>query len=329
MRAIDRDSGGENGRSDPKHRPSRERAAAELAGRQENLLRLDQLRSLGFSTTEIRNRVRRCQLYRIHRVVYAWGTPKLTDRGRLLAAQWGCADAAFFSHATGAAIYGHGRIGSGKIELTIRGSGGQKRRDENLIIHRTRDVIDRREVRRWNGFRVSTFPRLLIEQARVYTEQDLQDLITFGVRKRLFKPKEIEEALIRHARRPGIENVKAAVERYRPHPERKSSFERSFDAEMLTRPNIPPYEKNVYLGIWEVDCLWRALGVAVELDARDYHAAIQDFDKDRKKDAELQLMGVKPLRLTEFVWEHDRASAIADLEAMLGLREPVFLQRGA
>jgi hypothetical protein len=306
---------------------ARDLAAARLAARQENLLKLAHLQRLGFSEKEIRARVRRGQLYLIHRAVYAWGTPNLTDRGRLLAAQWACGDTAFLSHATAAAVYGHGRINARKIELTVLSSGGRKRTDQNLILHRTRDTLDRREVRTWNGLRVSTFPRLLVEQARTYTPQQLQDLITFGVRKRLFKPHEVEAALERHARRPGISLAKAAVERYRPHPDRKSSLERSFDADMLTRPHIPKYEKNVYLGVWEIDCLWRARGVAVELDARDYHAAVQDFDKDRKKDNELLLMGVKPMRITEFVWEHDRASAIADLEAMLGLREPVFLQR--
>jgi very-short-patch-repair endonuclease len=98
---------------------------------------------------------------------------------------------------------------------------------------------------------------------------------------------------------------------------------------MVTRPHIPKYEKNVSLGVWEIDCLWLEHKVAVELDARDYHATIQDFDKDRKKDSELILRGIRPLRITEFVWEYDRASAIADLEAMLGLREPIFLERRA
>jgi hypothetical protein len=166
-------------------------------------------------------------------------------------------------------------------------------------------------------------------QAEVCRVEQLQDLITFGVRKRLFKPHEVEAALERHSRRPGIATLKAAVERYRPHPDRKSNFERSFDADMFTRPQIPPYEKNVHKGVWEIDCLFSVQGVAVELDARDYHATIQDFDKDRKKDGELQMMGFKPLRITDFMWEYDRASAIADLEAFLGLREPVFLQRRA
>jgi hypothetical protein len=307
--------------ADPRHL-----AAARLAAKQAQVLRLEQLRSLGFSDKDIRVCIQRGLLYPIHRGVYAWGTPILTDRGHLLAAQWACGDKAFFSGATAAAVYGHGRLNRRAIELTKPGSGGRTRKDDNLVIRRTRDRIDRYEVRRWNGLYVATFPRLLIERARVATPKELQALITFGVRKRLVNPKDVENAFERHARCPGLANAKAAFARYRPHPERKSNFEYSFDEVMATRPDIPPYEKNFRMGIWEIDAWFPAQRVAVELDARDYHAAIQDFDKDRKKDAELILMNAKPLRITEFIWEYDRQSAIADLEAMLGLKEPVFLQ---
>jgi hypothetical protein len=303
----------------------RDQLAAQLAASQESIIRTDQLRELGFTADDITRRVRRGQLFPLHRGVYAWGTPNLTDHALLRAAQWACGDKSFFSHATGAAVYGQRNLVREAIELTIPRNGGRSR--HGLVLHRTSDRIDRRELRTWSGLRVSTFPRLLLELSPGSSPGELDDLLTFGARKRLFDPKELEAELLRHASRPGIALLKAAAARYRPGPNRRSTFEYSFDGEMRQRPHIPPYEKNVYLGIWEIDCLWRPQRLAVELDYRDYHAAIRDFDKDRKKDAEIQMYGYRSLRISEFLWEYEREQQIVTVEAMLGLREPVFLQR--
>jgi hypothetical protein len=328
MAGSDRSSGDETGRSARKGRKSgaRDRAAADLPARQENLLRLnDLMKMVGLSEDEIRTRVRRGQLYPVHRAVFAWGTPPLTDHALMRAALWACCDQAFLSHGTGAALYGQRQLDRDKIEVTVPHTRGRRR--DGLILHRTADTIDRREIRTWSGLRVSTFPRLLVELARTSTPRELDDLLTFAARKRLFTPRELEAELLRHAGRPGMALLKAATARYRPTPNRKSTFEYSFDAALLKRPDIPPYEKNVYLGIWEIDCLWRRQKVAVELDFRDYHAAIQDFDKDRRKDTQVQLMGYKPMRISEFLWNYDREQTMLDLEAMLGLRPPVLLRR--
>jgi len=71
--------------------------------------------------------------------------------------------------------------------------------------------------------------------------------------------------------------------------------------------------------------LWPEQKVALELDGRDYHSAIQDFDKDRIKDRQLQLYGLKPARITDFEWEYGRQQAIDDLLALLGLAPPKLI----
>ncbi len=69
---------------------------------------------------------------------------------------------------------------------------------------------------------------------------------------------------------------------------------------------------------YTVDCLWRAEGVAVELDGRAAHARTDAFERDRERDAALSAMGLRPVR---FTWQRVKTEGhevIADLLAMLG-----------
>lgn len=294
-----------------------ERDIARLAARQWGVVGREQLRQLRLSERAIDGRIARGILFPLFRGVYAYGNPNVTDHALLFAAQLSCGDAAFFSHETAAAILGLRRLYRGAIEVTVPRGGGRSRSD--LILHRTR-TADRREVTTRNGLRVSTFARLLVDLAPDATPARLEELITFGVRNQLYVPDAVEATLERHAHSPGVALPKAAVARYRPGPDRKSELERSFDAWKLTRPDIPDPERNVHLDIWEIDCLWREQAVALELDGRPYHVAVQDFDKDSRKNNDLLVMGLRPMRVSDFRWEHDHARVVADLEALLEIR---------
>jgi hypothetical protein len=59
--------------------------------------------------------------------------------------------------------------------------------------------------------------------------------------------------------------------------------------------------------------------VALELDGRDYHTAVQEMERDRLKDTKLQIMGIKPMRVTDVRWDLDRAGVHRDLLALLEL----------
>jgi hypothetical protein len=321
--ADHRDLGQEKARRGPYPGPSRGQRLARLAARQESIVELRQLYELGFSYAEVKGLVAMGVLYQLHRGVYAYGNPNVAPHARLRAALCACAAQSFLTHSSAASVYGHRPINRYKIEVTVPGSGGRSRR--GLILHRTRTPIDKRDVTTRNGLRVSTFARLLVDMAASKDARYLQELITFGVHKRLFNPNHIEAAIARHARRPGIAVLKSGVARYRPHPDRKSNLERSVGRWLVTRPDIPAPESNVQLGIWEIDMLWREQGVALELDGRDYHTAVEEFDRDRIKDRQLQLMGLKPIRISDFEWEYAREPAIEDLLALLGLAVPVIL----
>jgi very-short-patch-repair endonuclease len=57
----------------------------------------------------------------------------------------------------------------------------------------------------------------------------------------------------------------------------------------------------------------------VELDGRPYHVAVQHMERDRIKDAALQLLGYRPIRFTDARVEHDLPGILRDLRAFLGI----------
>lgn len=49
---------------------------------------------------------------------------------------------------------------------------------------------------------------------------------------------------------------------------------------------------------WEIDALWLPERIAIELDGRAPHTRAAQFQRDRDKDADLQLAGFVALRFT-------------------------------
>jgi hypothetical protein len=78
--------------------------------------------------------------------------------------------------------------------------------------------------------------------------------VTVGVRKGVFDATKLSTTLARHPQRPGTRILHDLLHRYLDPTDRKSGLERSFDAYARTDPRIPPYERNVYLGPYEIDC---------------------------------------------------------------------------
>jgi very-short-patch-repair endonuclease len=116
-----------------------------------------------------------------------------------------------------------------------------------------------------------------------------------------------------------MKTLREATARYRPTPDRKSNLERSFDEWLAMQSTIPEPLRNVHIDGWEIDCFWPEQKVALELDGRPYHVTVQDMERDRTKDIKLQLIGIRPMRVTDFRWEHDRAGVAGDLARLLEL----------
>ena len=67
---------------------------------------------------------------------------------------------------------------------------------------------------------------------------------------------------------------------------------------MLRDAGLPEPETNVRIGRWEVDFLWRDAGFVLEVDAYSTHSSPWAFERDRRKSAELEDLGLTVHRVT-------------------------------
>jgi hypothetical protein len=290
---------------------------AQSAGRQEGVVSREQLHELGFSDKQIARRERNGELHELYTDVWAVGHRNVTPKGHLIAALLACGPASFLSHRTAAALHGLRPINVHAIEVTVVGRRACAR--AGVEVHRTAKPPHPKDIRTVGHLRYSSVPRMLIELAFRETPSELDRLITEAAHRRRLNLDAIEDALARHARRPGLGRLKTALAAYRPRPSRRSNLERAFDAWLTEHPEIPEPQRNVYIGRWEIDCWWPDQQVALELDGRDYHIAVAEMERDRLKDTKLQIMGIKPMRVTGDRWDGDRAGVHADLLALLRL----------
>jgi hypothetical protein len=273
---------------------------------------LDQLREAGLGEDQIARWVARGHLLPVHRGVFLLGHRNVLTKAYLVAALLAAGPEAYLSHRTAAAAWGLREVAINRIDVTVP---GRKRRSRgSLKLHRTTLEPD---VKIRDGLPVSSFPRMLIELAFQETSRELERLITWGIRKRFLDLEELRDALTRCGRTRGVGKLRAACAAYLPTHDRKSELERDFDRFLKEHPEIPPPQRNIYIQGWEIDCYWPQFQLAVELDGRPYHIAVQDMEKDRYKDGKLLIIGIRTLRITDTRFNYDRGGVYDDLISLM------------
>jgi very-short-patch-repair endonuclease len=101
----------------------------------------------------------------------------------------------------------------------------------------------------------------------------------------------------------------------------RSEFEDRFLV-FARRYDLPTPNLNVRVAGYEVDVMFPAHKVIVELDGYDYHQGRRSFERDRERDAALLAAGYVTIRIT---WERlttQPEREAARLEAILRSRTP-------
>jgi predicted transcriptional regulator of viral defense system len=281
-----------------------EAAIAALAARQHGHITRAQLIALGVGQGAVKHRVRLGRLIRVYAGVYAVGHRPTNPVDRAAAAVLACGRGAVLSHGSAASLWGLNSSWEVPYEVTV--ADGRRARP-GITTHRVR-TLERSEVRTHLGIRVTTPARTLFDVASrlddVALTRAVNDLRLAGH----VSTRQLADVLERTRDRPGLKRLRQVVEASTRAPTR-SVLEDEFRS-FAERFGLPTPEINVRVAGREVDALFRAERVIVELDGYRYHDGRESFERDRESDAASLDQGYATVRIT---WQ--RLGADPDREA--------------
>ena len=251
-----------------------------MAGRQHGVVTRRQLLDRGWSSSAIDRALRDGRLHRLHRGVFALGHKALSREGKWMAAVLACGDGAVLSHRSAAHL--HGLITRSPLlaDVTTPRPG---RRLDGVRRHRTRRLHDD-DVTRKSGIPVTTVARTVVDLADVETRRTVE--------------RAAGQAEIAYGITPSPINGRRGTGRLNGAPDRsRSELERAF-GKLCEDHELPRPEQNAKVQGIEVDFLWRAERLVVELDGWRYHRTRQAFERDRERDQALARSGHRVLRFT-------------------------------
>lgn len=262
-----------------------------LARRQHGVVSHCQLVGLGLGRKAIQYRLAVGRLHRVYRGVYAVGHPTLSQHGGWMAAVLACGDGAVLSHWDAAALWGL-RPTSRRARHVMVATRGRHSR-VGIVVHCARR-FDEEDGTIRDGIPVTAIPRTLFDLAELLPRSGLERAFEQAERLRLLDVRAVERLL---ARSPGRRALRAVLdEALEPAPTR-SDFERDF-LDLCKRAGVPRPTVNAPVEGHEVDMLWSQPRLIVELDSFGHHGTRAAFERDRERDAVLQLAGYRILRIT-------------------------------
>ena len=98
----------------------------------------------------------------------------------------------------------------------------------------------------------------------------------------------------------------------------RSEAERQLTA-LCRSAGLPLPRTNTRRAGWEVDAVWDAQRLVVEVDGRKFHSPAAKFERDRRKDGELMLANYRVLRITWRRLTREPEQVIALIAAALRL----------
>jgi Transcriptional regulator, AbiEi antitoxin/Protein of unknown function (DUF559) len=285
---------------------------AELAGRQWGVVARRQLLSAGVSSSTVGRMVRSGWLTPLHPGVYLVAGQPLTQPARWMAAVLAAGDGALLSHTSAATLWEIIEPIGGPTHVTV-GAGRQRQR--GIIFHRSRDLGSWRTVHK--RIPVTAPSRTLLDLAAILSPRRLERALETVDRLGLLDQPELSRLCEASRGRKGTAQLRSLLAHHRPLPDTRSDLERRF-LRFCREVGLPPPAVNVPLLGFEVDCLWPAERVAVELDSYEFHRSRVSFESDRRRDSRLQSAGYRVVRVTHRRLTNDAASMLAELRALLG-----------
>jgi very-short-patch-repair endonuclease len=242
-----------------------------------------QLAALGLGGDAIDYRITTGELIRVHAAVYAVGHREPGPIPIAAAVVLACGDGAVLSHDSAAALWGL-RPWPTRQEVIAP----QQRRRPNIRTHRS-TTLTPDDVTVHYGVPVTTPVRTICDIAPRRTDDRLLEAVDDARASGYLGPTALSELIDRCPRLSRLVDPDSGPT--------KSKLERAFKR-FAKKYDLPPYRLNVWLHGYEVDVVFDAERLIVELDGWIFHRGRKSHDENRERDTHLKDHGYDTIRIT-------------------------------
>jgi len=263
-----------------------------LASAQHGVVTRAQLVGAGIPPDAVDRRIASKLLRPVHRGVYVTALP-LFPPTRALAAVFACGVGSAVSHWSAAILRGF-LVGEDLPDAVDVSLARGDRRRPGIRIHRARSLRPN-EITMWDKIPMTTPGRTLLDLAATMIERDLERLVVEAFGKRLTTRAELGAVVARHPRHPGTARLRLLLGTEQSALTR-SQAERRF-LSLVLKAGLPRPEVNGDVEGVEVDVVWHAEKLIVEIDGNAIHSTKGRVANDRRREFRLAAAGYRVIRV--------------------------------
>jgi uncharacterized protein DUF559 len=165
---------------------------------------------------------------------------------------------------------------------------------------------------------VTTVARTLFDCAEVEPFSRLEQAWEEADRRNLLRFAEVELVCERGRGRRALRPIRRLLAEARAPSEGRSPLETRF-ARFRDHYRLPPAVVNVEALDREVDVLWPAAKLIVELDSWEHHSHRAAFERDRAREPAFLLAGYRTVRVTHRRLDREADALAAEIRGLLAL----------
>ncbi len=244
---------------------------ARIAARQHGRITHEQLLAAGVDRDHVTRWVADGRLRREHKGVYALGHPSREPKAVYTSAVLASGSDVALSHMPVGHLLKVFRGAPPPPEVTTSAASGRKR--PGIRIHRS--ALHPLDIADFEGIRITTLPRMLLDLAPRLTPEQLARACHEAWVRQGTAPDMVEACIARNPRKPGITKLRRAL----LADVTLSVLEDAFVA-LLASYRLPPARTNIDVRGDKVDCHWPDIGLTIELVSYRFHASRRAFEAD-------------------------------------------------
>lgn len=285
----------------------RDATLAVTASAQQGAVSREQLLDIGFSPAEIREATDR-SLWPIAPRVFAVGHPGISRLGRAKGVLMYTGEESALSELSSARLWemvGRGTDGPIHVSMLNRRTVVEP---PGVQIHRPRSLTAE-DIVVHRGLRVTTPERTIVDLLPTSTVAETSRMLEQMVTHLGRSPDDLHRWGHGLKSVHGKEKLLKALDYVAGPAVIRSEFEALFRS-VCQEGGLPIALTNYKLGRWEVDAIWTAFGVAIELDSWRWHGGRWQFHQDRRKGLAISRAGFELLRISWPQLKYQRAEVI-------------------